>query len=282
MARPLRLEFEGALYHVISRGNARQMIFQADSDYQQFLKILGVVVERYAWLVHAYCLLGNHYHLLVETPQPNLSAGMRQLNGTYAQFFSRRHDRPGHLFQGRFKAYVVDKDSYLLELARYTALNPVQAGLVKYPEKWKWSSYRKTAGYEKGKAFVHEERILSHFSASVRQARKLFVQFVSEGFDKESPLKKATGELLLGSESFVSQFRDWLRGEMPEEIVHRERHAARPSLEEIFKDRDRDEGIREAISRWGYRLKEVGAHLDLHYSRVSKIANAKAKAKSKT
>jgi REP-associated tyrosine transposase len=282
MARPLRLEFEGALYHIISRGNARQMIFQADSDYQQFLKILGVVVERYAWLVHAYCLLGNHYHLLVETPQPNLSAGMRQLNGTYAQFFSRRHDRPGHLFQGRFKAYLVDKDSYLLELARYIALNPVQAGLVKSPEKWKWSSYRKTAGYEKGKAFVHEERILSHFSASVRQARKLFVQFVSEGFDKESPLKKATGELLLGSESFVSQFRDWLRGEMPEEIVHRERHAARPSLEELFNDRDRDEATREAIGRWGYRLKEVGAHLDLHYSRVSKIANAKTKAKSKT
>jgi putative transposase len=282
MARPLRLEFEGALYHIISRGNARQMIFQADSDYQQFLKILGVVVERYAWLVHAYCLLGNHYHLLVETPQPNLSAGMRQLNGMYAQFFSRRHDRPGHLFQGRFKAYVVDKDSYLLELARYIALNPVQAGLAKSPEKWKWSSYRKTAGYEKGKAFVHEERILSHFSASVRQARNLFVQFVSEGFDKESPLKKATGELLLGSESFVSQFRDWLRGEMPEEIVHRERYAARPSLEELFKDRDRDEGIREAVLRRGYRLKEIGAYLGLHYSRVSRIANAKGKAKSKT
>jgi putative transposase len=282
MARPLRLEFEGALYHIISRGNARQMIFQADSDYQQFLKILGVVVERYAWLVHAYCLLGNHYHLLVETPQPNLSAGMRQLNGMYAQFFSRRHDRPGHLFQGRFKAYVVDKDSYLLELARYIALNPVQAGLVKSPEMWKWSSYRKTAGYEKGKAFVHEERILSHFSASVRQARNLFVQFVSEGFDKESPLKKATGELLLGSESFVSQFRDWLRGEMPEEIVHRERYAARPSLEELFKDRDRDEGIREAVLRRGYRLKEIGAYLGLHYSRVSRIANAKGKAKSKT
>lgn len=282
MARPLRLEFEGALYHIISRGNARQMIFQADSDYQQFLKILGVVVERYAWLVHSYCLLDNHYHLLVETPQPNLSASMRQLNGTYAQFFSRRHDRPGHLFQGRFKAYVVDKDSYLLELARYIALNPVQAGLVKSPERWKWSSYRKTAGYEKGKSLVHEERILSHFSTTASQARKLFVQFVSEGFDKESPLKKAIGGLILGSESFVSQFRDWLRGEIPEEIVHRERHAARPSLEELFKDRDRDEGIREAVLRRGYRLKEVGAYLSLHYSRVSKIANAKVKAKSKT
>jgi len=282
MARPLRLEFEGALYHIISRGNARQMIFQADSDYQQFLKILGVVVGRYAWLVHAYCLLGNHYHLLVETPQPNLSAGMRQLNGTYAQFFSRRHDRPGHLFQGRFKAYVVDKDDYLMELARYIVLNPVKAGLVTAPGQWKWSSYRKMTAIEKGKPLVHKERIFSGFSTSAGEARRLYMQFVAEGLERDDPLKKAKGGILLGGESFVSKFRDWLHDEMPEEIVHRERHAARPSLEEIFKERERDEGIRDAVLKWGFRLKEVGAHLGIHYSRVSKIANAKAKAKSKT
>ncbi len=282
MARPLRLEFEGALYHVISRGNARQMIYQADSDYRQFLKILGEVVERYAWLVYAYCLLGNHYHLLVETPQPNLSAGMRQLNGTYAQFFSRRHDRPGHLFQGRFKAYVVDKDDYLMELARYIALNPVKAGLVTSPGQWKWSSYRKTAGTEKAATFLQTERILSHFSSSRDEARKLYIKFISEGIESGDPLKNAKGGILLGTDLFVSQFRQWLDRGVPEEVAHREKHAARPSLDELFQDGNRDEAIREAIGRWGYRLKEVGAHLDLHYSRVSKIVNSKAKAKSKT
>lgn len=281
MARPLRLEFEGALYHIISRGNARQKIFRTDADYRQFLKILSVVVERYSWLVHAYCLLSNHYHLLVETPQPNLSAGMRQLNSTYAQYFSRRHDRPGHLFQGRFKAYVVDKDSYLLELCRYIVLNPVKAVPVSSPGLWKWSSYRKTAGREEGSPFLHVERILSHFSSSKEEARKLYTKFISEGLEASDPLKSAKGGILLGSDRFISQFRQWFKRGVSEEIAQRERHAVRPSLKEIFKDRDRDEGIREAICRWGYRLKEVGAHLGLHYSRVSRIANSAEKAKSK-
>ncbi len=282
MARPLRLEFEGALYHVISRGNARQKIFRSDADHKQFLNILGSVTERYSWLVHAYCLLDNHYHLLVETPQPNLSAGMRQLNGTYAQYFSRRHDRPGHLFQGRFKAYVVDRDSYLSELARYIVLNPVRAGLAASPGKWKWSSYRNTAGLDKGIPFLHTEKILSNFSPIPEDARKLYISFVAEGLKSEDPLKNAKGGILLGSDHFVSQFREWLDRGVPEEIAHRERHAVRPSLQEIFQDKDRDDGIREAINRRGFRLKEVGAYLGLHYSRVSKIASAKVKAKSKT
>lgn len=282
MARPLRLEFEGALYHVISRGNALQKIFCDNTDYQKLLNILETVVERYSWLVHAYCLLSNHYHLLVETPKSNLSAGMRQLNGTYAQYFSWRHDRPGHLFQGRFKAYVVDKDSYLLELSRYIALNPVKAGLVTSPGQWKWSSYRKTAGTEKGDPFLQTARILSTFSPSRDEARKLYIKFVSEGIESGDPLKNAKGGILLSSDLFVSQFRQWLDRGVPEEVASREKHAARPSLDELFQDSDRDEAIREAIGRWGYRLKEVGEHLDLHYSRVSRIANATPKAKSKT
>ncbi len=282
MARPLRLEFEGALYHVISRGNARQKIYRADADYQQFLKILGGVTERFAWIIHAYCLLNNHYHLLVETSQPNLSAGMRQLNGTYAQYFSRRYDRPGHLFQGRFKAYVVDRDNYLSELARYIVMNPVRAGLVASPGKWKWSSYRKTAGLVEGMPFLHTKKILSNFSPIPEDARKLYMRFVAEGLESDDPLKNAKGGILLGSDHFVSKFREWLDRGLPEEIAHRERHAVRPSLQEIFKDRDRDEGIREAIGRWGFKLKEVGDYLGLHYSRVSKIACRKAKAKSKT
>jgi putative transposase len=126
MARPLRLEFAGAVYHLTSRGNARQKVFFADTDRQLFLDTVARVVSRYGWICHAYCLMTNHYHLLVETPKPSLSLGMRQLNGIYTQSFNRRHRRVGHLFQGRFKAILVQKESYLLELCHYIVLNPVR------------------------------------------------------------------------------------------------------------------------------------------------------------
>lgn len=130
MARPLRLEFPGAIYHVTSRGNARNAIFLDDEDRVLFLACLGAVVTRFGWWCHAYCLMDNHYHLLIETPEGDLSRGMRQLNGVYTQRFNRRHGRAGHVFQGRFKAIVVDRDSYLLELCRYVVLNPIRAGMV--------------------------------------------------------------------------------------------------------------------------------------------------------
>src|SRR5207247_381934 len=146
MARPLRLSYPGALYHVTARGNARQAIYTDDADRQMFLLVLEDVETRYHWLCHAYCLMDNHYHLLLETPQGNLSAGMRQVNGVYTQRFNRRHGRVGHIFQGRFKAILVERESYLLELCRYLVLNPVRAGIVRQPERYRWSSYRATAG----------------------------------------------------------------------------------------------------------------------------------------
>ena len=146
MARPLRIEFPGAVYHVTSRGNARQKIYRNDEDRETFLATLGWVVERFGWICHSYCLMDNHFHLLIETPLPNLSRGMRQLNGVYTQKFNRRHNRVGHLFQGRFKSIVAERDSYLLELARYIVLNPVRAKMVKAPEHYPWSSYRPILG----------------------------------------------------------------------------------------------------------------------------------------
>src|SRR5450759_1095392 len=126
MACPLRIESPGAIYHVTARGNAREAIFRDDADRDLFLAALGEVVTRFGWLFHAYCLMDNHYHLLIETSQGNLSPGMRQLNGVYTQRVNRRHARVGHVFQGRFKAILVERDSYLLELARYIVLNPVR------------------------------------------------------------------------------------------------------------------------------------------------------------
>ncbi len=131
MARPLRIESPGAVYHLTSRGNARNSIYLDDNDRQRFLAILGNVVDRYNWLCHAFCLMDNHYHLLIETLDPNLSLGMRQLNGVYTQGFNRAHNRVGHVFQGRYKAILVEKDEHLLELCRYIVLNPMRAGVIK-------------------------------------------------------------------------------------------------------------------------------------------------------
>jgi len=146
MARPLRLEFRGALYHVTSRGEGREDIYVDDADREEWLDVPGEVCGRFNWMVHAYCLMTNHYHVLLETPDGNLSRGMRQLNGVYTQRFNRAHARVGHVFQGRYKAVIVQKDAYLMELARYIVLNPVRARMVRSAREWRWSSYRATAG----------------------------------------------------------------------------------------------------------------------------------------
>ena len=150
MSRPLRIEFEGTVYHVTSCGNAGQPIFEADQDRLRFLELLGREVQQQHWRCHAYCLMGNHYHLLVETPDGHLRRGMARLNAVYSQWFNRRHDRSGHLFQGRYKAILVERDPHLLELCRYVVLNPVRAGLVKKMEAWPWSSYHATVKGQRG------------------------------------------------------------------------------------------------------------------------------------
>lgn len=146
MARPLRIEFAGALYHVTARGNARQSIFLSNTDRGSFLALLSDAVRRYNWRVHAYCLMGNHYHLLIETVDRTLSAGMKYLNGSYSQCFNRHHRRAGHVFQGRFKAILVQENAYFLELCRYVVLNPVRAEMVRTADEWPWSNYRATSG----------------------------------------------------------------------------------------------------------------------------------------
>jgi REP element-mobilizing transposase RayT len=193
MARPLRIEFPGAIYHITSRGNARQPIFKDDKDREVFLEVLEGVVVRYKWLCHAYCLMDNHYHLLIETPEGNLSRGMRQLNGIYTQRFNRKHTMVGHVFQGRFKAILVDKENYLLELCRYVVLNPVRAGMVKTPGKYNWSSYGATAGTVKSPSFLTTDWILSQFGHRRRQAENVYKSFVQDGVKKSSPWENLRG-----------------------------------------------------------------------------------------
>ena len=172
MARPLRIEYPGAVYHITSRGNEKKPVYKDDQDRKNFLFILDKVNKRYHWVCHAYCLMDNHFHLLIETPDGNLSSGMRQLNGVYTQAFNKRHHRAGHLFQGRYKAILIQKDSHLLEVCRYVVQNPVRAGLVEYPAQWRWSSYGATVGREKPPACLTTSWVLGQFSSKRRKAEK--------------------------------------------------------------------------------------------------------------
>ncbi len=178
MARPLRIEFEGALYHITSRGNARKKIYLDDADLTLFLEVLDKAISRYGWICHAYCLMSNHYHLLIETPVPSLSRGMQLLNGIYTQSFNREHKRSGHVFQGRFKAILVEKESHLLELARYIGLNPVRAMMVRSACDWPWSSYRATVGRVEVPRFLTVDWILSQFVSTRTEAIQAYRRFV--------------------------------------------------------------------------------------------------------
>ena len=281
MARPLRIEFPGAVYHITSRGNARADIFADDRDRELFLKVLGQVVRRGNWLCHAYCLMDNHYHLLVETPEGNLSAGMRQLNGVYTQAFNRAHGRDGHVFKGRFKAVLVEKEGHLLELCRYVVLNPVRAGMVKRPDDSPWSSYLATTGQAAPPSCLTTDWLLAHFGTALPQARRHYRQFVTEGMTQEgSPWAQLSGQVLLGSAEFVRLARERLDGrEAVPEIPREQRHVGRPALVDLFPPGavmpkpERDRSIRLAHDRYGYSLKAIAQAVDLHYTTVSKIIN---------
>ncbi len=207
MARPLRLEFAGALYHVTSRGDRRDPIYLDDGDREGFLDLLGAVCRRFNWTVHAYCLMTNHYHLLVETPDANLSQGMRQLNGVYTQSFNRRHSRVGHVFRGRFKGILVQKSSYLLELSRYVVLNPVRAGMVADAGDWPWSSYGPVIGNAEVPKWLDGDWLLSQFGTQREAAVEGFMSFVRAGVGQESPWEHLRYQVFLGDDAFVERFR---------------------------------------------------------------------------
>jgi putative transposase len=268
MARPLRLEFPGAVYHVTSRGNARQDIVADDRDRTQFLTLLAHVIDRYRWLCHAYCVMDNHYHLLIETPQPNLSLGMRQLNGRYTQGYNRRHDRVGHLFQGRFTAIVVEKEAHLLELCRYVVLNPVRANMVSHPRHWAWSSYRATVGETTAPPFLTTNWILGHFGSRVSPAQEQYRTFVAEGRGGPRPWEQLIGQIYLGSESFIAKHQP---DRVIREIPRQQTQAQRPSLRVLFQRHDAPARlIHTAYRRYGYRLAEIADHLGVHAATVSR------------
>ena len=283
MTRPLRIEFPGAFYHVTSRGNARAAIFLEDYDRESFLYVLTEVVKRFNWLCYAFCCMDNHYHILIETPEANLSAGMRQLNGVYTQLFNRRHNRVGHIFQGRFKAILVEKEHHLMELCRYIVLNPVRAGLVSAPEQWNWSSYRATAGLEDKREFLTTLWVLVCFSKTLSHSQRAYRKFVHEGMTAtESPWQNLSGQMFLGGPEFLNEMREFLlEKEQIPEIPRQQRLVTRPSLAELFQPQrgreklQRDQIIQTAHEKYGYSLKDIAVTLDLHYTTISKVINRK-------
>ena len=273
MSRPLRLEFAGALYHVTSRGNEKKPVYLDDTDYELFLALMTEVCQRFNWVIHAYCLMTNHYHLVVETPDSNLSRGMRHLNGVYTQRFNGKHKRVGHLFQGRYKAILVDKDSYLLELSRYVVLNPVRARMVDKPEDWRWSSYPATIGMQKSFEGLATGAMLLQFGKQRNRAIGRFREFVSEGIGQEiwHDLKH---QIYLGDDKFVEKQMKHLahqEDKLSEVPLKQRRKPAKSLLEYKESNACINEAIVAAYQSGGYTMNEIAIHFGCHYSTVSRV-----------
>ena len=276
MARPLRIEYPGALYHVTSRGNALGKIFKHDSDKHSFLKILEFVVKRFNWLCHAYCLMDNHYHLVIETPEANLARGMRQLNGIYTQKFNWIYTKTGHIFQGRYKAILVDKDSYLLELCRYVVLNPVRSQMLEKPEDWRWSSFLYTTGLRAAPAYLTTDWVLSQFGGDKRSAQIRYRKFVREGINQNAIWEDLKGQIFLGDKGFIEKSFGLNQNDKLSEIPRTQKYASRPILSDLFPEgrkmtkKERDVAMHRAHVSFGYTLKEISDYLGIHYTTVSK------------
>lgn len=284
MARPLRIEFAGALYHVTSRGDGKEAIYLGDDDRSYWLEVLRQVSERYRWVMHAYCLMGNHFHLVFETPEANLSRGMRHLNGVYTQGFNYHHQRTGHVFQGRFHSVLVDGDEYLLQLGRYVVLNPVRARLVRSASDWPWSSYQATAGLARRPTWLCVDRLLSEFSPDRRMAQLLYQDFVSARDGERSPWERLQQQIYLGSPSFVKRVQTKLpkKSDLTEipAVQRRFAHMTLSQCSARFSEQDR--AIFEAYSTGNFTMREIAIHFHMHYSSVSRIVARLEHAQRKT
>jgi REP element-mobilizing transposase RayT len=272
MARPRRVEFPGGIYHVMSRGNARQIVFADDEDRAAFLAYLCRVGCRLSWEILAYCLMENHYHLLLRTGDANLSRGMRDVNGWYATAFNRRHDRVGHLFQGRYKALVVDRGEYLMEVIRYIVRNPVRAGLCAAPEAWKWSSHAATMRRRRGFPCLSVDVVIGLFGSAQRAASDAFARFVAAAPDGGEALEPPAHPVVMGAEPFVAGVLSRSECRTPE--VPRKERAAQSLCQYEEGADSRDDAIQQAYAGGAYSLAEIGRYFKLHYSTVSRICHS--------
>lgn len=293
MTRPLRIEFPGAVYHVTSRGDRREPIFEDDADRQAFVGIVALALNRFDACALAFCLMGNHYHLVLHTRQANLSALMRQINGVYTQAYNRRHAKVGHLFQGRFKAILVDRDAYLLEVCRYVDLNPVRAAIVADPAQWPWSSYRAHTGLTAAPSWLDTSAVYAYllgYDAMSEHDRALaarrYATLVAQGKDVRLWDVALKGQIYLGDTAFMTRMQTLLAPEQASavDVPSVQRRSWPKNLAHFFNNHPRNEAIALAHATGGYTMSAIAKEAGLSVSRVSRIVRAweTEKAKSKT
>jgi len=230
MARPLRIEYEGAFYHVTSRGNERGEIFFGKEDYEKFKDYLKGASEKFGIVIHAYVLMTNHYHLLIETPEANLSRAMHYINGAYTGYINCKKKRSGHLFQGRYKSIIVDSDSYLLELSRYMHLNPVRAGMTAQPAAYPYSSYK--AYLNSGKEeIVYRDLIWEMVSPKKKEAKLRYREFVEKIEEPKNPFREVYGGMALGNNDFIKE----ILARLDDDILRKREISNRKELASPFK-----------------------------------------------
>lgn len=275
MARPLRIELAGGLYHITARGNQREAIYLDDGDRRRWLDLLGEVCDRFRWRCHAYCQMTNHYHFVVETPEGNLARGMRQLNGVYTQFINRTYRRVGHVFQGRYKAILVEKDSYLLELSRYVVLNPVRAQMVADVGEWPWSSYRVMIGEEPAPPWLETDWLLGQFGRDRDQAIRGYRDFVRAGVGLPSIWNVVRDQVFLGSEAFTERLKRSLSSERDlREVPRIQRRPLAKPLEHYLRLPDRRQAMALAYRSGGYTMQQIADAFGVHYATVSRAVCA--------
>src|SRR4030067_3821088 len=286
MARPLRIEYPGAFYHITSRGNEQQNIFKSDSDRVRFLSYLESAVERYKAAIHVYCLMNNHYHLLLETPIGNLSQIMRHINGAYTTYYNTKRKRFGHLLQGRYKAILIEADEYAEELSRYIHLNPIRAGIRVKLEEYQWSSYQYYIGKKQTPKWLTVDYILSYFGRETSTAQKKYSEYVKSLItdnEYDNPLKDTKASAILGGNEFVNEIRDkYLSGKKIDRNQPSLRELKRTNIKEIISEVEKTLGKNEVISKKaaiylchrysGRTLREIGGYFSIGESAVSQTS----------
>lgn len=253
MSRPLRIEYPDAFYHITSRGNERKNLFRIEKDYERFLGYLESATDRYGASIHCFCLMSNHYHLLLETPRGNLHTILHHLNTSYTNYFNARAGRVGHLMQGRYRSILIEKDAYALELSRYIHLNPVRAHVVREPFRYPWSSYGAYVERQSKWDWLRRGFILGQISRREREARRKYRRYVEGGMGRggEDPLRGVVASTVLGSEGFV----DWVRRRWIERVSSQREVPAlgelslRPDLSSIWEEVEREFGEKSGQTR---------------------------------
>lgn len=282
MARPLRIEYAGALYHVTSRGDRREAIYFSDTDRRAWLGVLADACERFNWRCHGWCQMTNHYHVVLETIEGNLARGMRQLNGVYTQYVNRAHQRVGHVFQGRYKAVLVQKEAHLLELARYVVLNPVRAGMVADAALWPWSSYGAMVGTTPAPSWLETDWLLRQFGADRPSAVREFAAFVRAGVNHPSVWQSLRQQIYLGDADFAQRMQalseDSNANVHPAslaEVPRMQRRALALPLDAYVSRHPSDPkaGMRAAHASGDFTQAQIAAAFGVHYATVSRAVN---------